>query len=127
VSRSIQWPRRRFGSDGGFLDALDFGPDLGGDHVAGIVGALVLAVVLAILVVVLLPLVVLVVEALVVLLASLALRRAWIVRAETLGPPPEIRVWRVRGPLRARSAVREVAGELRRGVPAEPEHAEVPL
>ena len=89
----------------------------------GLLLAIVIAIAVAFSIVILLPAILLVVETLFVVLASVAFGRAWRVRAQTLGPPPEIREWRVRGLFRSRAAVREVADELRRGVHAEPEHA----
>jgi hypothetical protein len=111
------------GGIGDFGSIGDIGPidsDLG-----GIIFGVLAVVLLAILIVVLLPFIVLVVEALVVLIASMFLRRPWIVTARTTEPPTETRQWKVRGPFRTRAAVREVADELRRGVEAAPEHAEV--
>jgi 4-hydroxybenzoate polyprenyltransferase len=91
-----------------------------GDALATLVIGIVLAVVLAALIVVFLPLVVFIFEALAVVVAAIALRRPWLVVASTLGPPPEERRWLVRGFLASRRAIREVASELRQGLPAEP-------
>jgi hypothetical protein len=119
VSRSIRWPRYRKTIDADWLDAplVNSAGDL-----PGIVGVIVVGVLAAILIVALLPVLALVLEALLVVVATLFLRRAWVVTARSTNPPEE-RAWRVRGLFRSRSAVREVADELQRGVRAAPEHA----
>jgi hypothetical protein len=124
VRRTIRWPRwRDFGDPTGWMDganALDFvsGP---GDLIASLAIAVFLAVVVAALIVLFLPLIVFVFEALAVVAAAIAFRRPWLVVASTSDSPSEERRWLVRGFLGSRGAVREVADELRRGVPAEPE------
>jgi hypothetical protein len=92
-----------------------------GDALASLVIGILLAVVLAALIVVFLPLIVFIFEALVIVVAAIALGRPWLVVASTLGPPPEERRWLVRGFLASRRAIREVASELRQGLPAEPQ------
>jgi hypothetical protein len=119
VSRSVRWPRYRKTIDADWLDApfVNSAGDL-----PGIVGAIVIGVLAAILIVALLPVLLLVLEAALVVVATLFLRRAWVVTARSANPL-EKREWRVRGLFRSRSAVREVADELQRGVHAKPEHA----
>jgi hypothetical protein len=121
VSRSVQWPRyRRFG-DRDLLDIpyLDLGP--GDDFLGGIVAAIAVVLIVALLIVVFLPLILFVVEVLFVVAGAMLAFRPWLVK--TVCPGSQIdRRWLVRGPLRARRAVREVADELAQGVRAEPEH-----
>jgi hypothetical protein len=123
VKRSIRWPELR---ESRFGDALDipFG-DIGFDDsiIGGIVAAVVIGIIVAVVIVVLLPVFLLLVELAIAVIGSMFLRRAWVVSAETPGPPFELKAWRVRGFWRTRAAVREVADELRRGVLAEPDHA----
>jgi hypothetical protein len=121
VSRGIRWPRLR---ERGSLDWLDFPTTFDTGDLGGVLAVIAIVLLLTVLVVVLLPFLVFLLELVVVVVASLILRRAWVVTARSLGPSPEVREWRVRGFLRSRAAVREVADELRRGVTAEPEHAE---
>jgi hypothetical protein len=110
------------------MDGLGDGLDLadgfmwidGDSIIGGVLLAVVVAVLVAILIVVLLPVLLLIVEAVFVVVATFAFRRTWTVSAQTLGPPPEARTWRVRGPIRSWRAVREVADELRLGVAAAP-------
>jgi hypothetical protein len=123
VSRHIRWPRMRKIGDFDLPDAFVW-LDGGDTVIGGIVITIAVAVLVAFLIVLLLPVVILVVEAIFVVVATIALRRTWVVSARTAGPPPEVRSWRVRGPLRSWRAVREVADELRRGVTAEPSIAE---
>jgi len=99
---------------------MDFGSGPG-DVVASLVIAVVLAVLVTALIVLFLPLILFAFEALAVVVAAVAFRRPWLVVASTSDPPPQERRWLVRGFLGSRRAVKEVAGELRRGVPAEPE------
>jgi hypothetical protein len=122
VSRAIRWPRfRRMDGLGDGLNLADGFMWLDGDSIiGGILLAVAVAVLVAILIVVLLPVLLLIVEVVFVLVATFMFRRTWIVTARTLGPPPEVRTWHVRGPIRSRQAVREVGDELSRGVPAAP-------
>jgi hypothetical protein len=77
-------------------------------------------VVVGLLVVVLLLLVVFAVELALLALAVAFLLRPWGLVAETDGPPPERREWRVRGWRGSKRAVAEAARELAQGVPAAP-------
>jgi hypothetical protein len=124
VRRSIRWPRRRdFGDLPAWTDwvsSMDV-PSGIGDALATLVIGIVLVVVVAALIVFFLPLIVFIVEALAVVVAAIALGRPWLVIASTLGPPPEERRWLVRGFLASRRAIKEVASELRQGLPAEPQ------
>jgi hypothetical protein len=64
-------------------------------------------------------------EALVIAAGLFLFAGPWRIEAATAGPPPELHSWHVRGLLRSRRAVREVATELERGDPdAAPEDAE---
>jgi hypothetical protein len=120
VSRSVEWPRWRRLGDGDLLDVpyLDLGP--GDDFLSGLLAAIALVLLVAVLIVIFLPLILFVLEALFVAAGAVFAFRPWLVKA--VCPLAHIdRRWLVRGPLRARRAVREVADELRRGVPAEPE------
>jgi hypothetical protein len=119
VSRSVRWPRYRNEIDVPDLPYLDFGPS--DDFFGGIVGAIVLVVLIGVLIVVFLPLILFALEALFVLAGAFLAFRPWLVTASAPSAGIE-RCWLVRGPLRARRAVREVANELAFGVPAEPEH-----
>jgi hypothetical protein len=124
---SNRWYRRprlrRIDADGfDVLDAatvLDFSD--AGSFVAGIVFSIVATVVLAVIVVALLPLILFLLEIPLVLALVFVVRRLWIVEAVSSGGT--FRAWRVRGWLRSRRAVREVARELETGVAAEPEEA----
>jgi hypothetical protein len=121
VSRSVQWPRYRRLGDRELLDIpyFDFGP--GDDLLGGILAAIAFVLIVAVLIVVFLPLVLFVFEVLFVVAGAMFAFRPWLVKA--VCPNAQIdRRWLVRGPLRARRAVREVADELARGVRAEPEH-----
>jgi hypothetical protein len=121
VSRSVQWPRYRRRGDRDLLDIpyFDLGP--GDDFLGGILAAIAFAVIVAVLIVVFLPLILFVLEAMFVGAGAMLAFRPWLVKA--VCPNSQIdRRWLVRGPLRARRAVREVADELARGVRAEPEH-----
>jgi hypothetical protein len=119
VSRSPRWPRYRDEID--FLDLpfIDVGP--ADDFFGGIVVGIVIVVLIAVLILAFLPLILFVLEALFVVAGAMLAFRPWLVRARAPGANLERR-WLVRGPLRARRAVREVADELERGVRAEPEH-----
>jgi hypothetical protein len=121
VSRHMRWPRlRRWTTDGwdvGPVDFLDVTDGLG-----GVIISIVAILIISGLILVLLPFILFVVEVPIVIAASIVFSRSWVVTARSLD---EVREWRVRGFLRSRAAVREVADELRRGVTAEPEHAEV--
>jgi hypothetical protein len=123
VSRSVRWPQFRARSG---LDLPDFSfVDVPSDSIiGGIIAAIVIGLLVAVLVIVLLPVFLLIVEGAFVIAATVFFRRTWVVTARCFMPPLE-REWRVRGVFRSRAAVREVAEELRRGVIAEPEHAEV--
>jgi hypothetical protein len=110
-------------------DGWDFMPiDMGsvGDGIGGIIATIVIVLVVTGLILLLLPLLLFVIEVPIAIAASIFFTRSWVVTAETVGAgdEPLYREWRVRGPLRSRAAVREVADELRRGVRAEPEYAE---
>ena len=123
VSRRIRWPRlRRWTTDGWSATPVDF-LDVA-EGVAGVIVSIVAILIVSGLVLVLLPFVLFVFEVPIAIAASIFLSRSWVVTARSIGPPPEVREWRVRGFLASRGAVREVADELRRGVRAEPEHAE---
>jgi hypothetical protein len=117
----VRWPRYRRIGDRDLLDIpyLDVGP--GDDFLGGILAAIAAALIIAVLIVVFLPLILFVLEVLFVLAGAMLAFRPWLVRA--VCPNSQIdRRWLVRGPLRARRAVREVADELAQGVRAEPEH-----
>lgn len=111
VSQSVSWPTQRFSTDLDDIPFIDVGPS---DGPLGV--ALAIAVV-TILFVVLLPFIVLGMEAVIVVLLTVLALRTWIVRAECGDAKQE---WQVRGFFRAHKAVREIAGELQRGVPAAP-------
>jgi hypothetical protein len=124
VSRSVRWPPFRARSG---LDLPDFSfVDIPSDDsiIGGIIAAIVIGLLVAVLIIVLLPIFLLIVEGAFVIAATLFFRRAWVVTARCSMPPLK-REWRVRGVFRSRAAVREVAEELRRGVTAEPEYAEM--
>ena len=123
VSRSVRWPqfRARSGLDLPDLSFVDVPSD---SIIGGIIAAIVSGLLVAVLIIVLLPIFLLIVEGAFVIATTLFFRRAWVVTARCSMPPLE-REWRVRGVFRSRAAVREVAEELRRGVTAEPEYAEM--
>ena len=121
VKRRLRWPRWRdpdiddvWGADSPFW--------LGGDAfgLVGLVFGVVFLLVVGLVIVLVLPLVVFVLEALLAVAAVLAFRGTWVVEAQTMGPPPEVRAWTVRGWRRSKQAAHEVVQELRAGVPAEP-------
>jgi hypothetical protein len=117
----VQWPRYRSlgGRDLMDIPYFDFGP--GDDFLSGILAAIAVVLIVAVLIVVFLPLILFVLEVLFVVAGAMLAFRPWLVKA--VCPDSQIdRRWLVRGPLRARRAVREVADELARGVRAEPEH-----
>ena len=91
--------------------------DFGGDDslIGGILLALAVAVVIGVVIVVLLPVFLLIVEVIFAVVATTVALRPWVVRATTVGPPADERTWGVRGFLRSRRAMAEVADELRRG------------
>jgi hypothetical protein len=115
ASRWYRRPRlRRFRGNG--LDLLDvpwFAVDDAGGFVAGLLVSILVVAVLAVLVVVLLPVILFVLEIPLVLALVFVVRRLWIVEAVSSGGTR--RAWRVRGWLRSRRAVREVARELETG------------
>jgi hypothetical protein len=121
VTRQMRWPHwRGWGDDAPWVDLpiVDFGGD---DSIIG--GVLLTIAVIAIvgaLIVVLLPVILLFFELVFAVLATIAALRPWLIRAATVGPPAAEQSWCVRGFLRSRRAVAEVADELRRGVHAEP-------
>ena len=121
VSRTVRWPRfRRFGDRDLFdIPYFDLGP--GDDFLSGILAAIAVVLIVAVLIVVFLPLILFVLEVLFVVAGAALAFRPWLVRAVCPGSQIDRR-WLVRGPLRARRAVREVADELARGERAEPEH-----
>ena len=91
---------------------------------AGIAFGVAFAVVIGVVVVIVVPLVLFVAELLLVLVAVLLLRGTWIVEARTAGPSATQKAWKVRGWLRGKRAVEEVASELRAGVEAAPAEGE---
>jgi hypothetical protein len=107
------------------LDGLSVPFDFGGDDIGGLIGGIVLGVVivvlLGVLVVVLLPIVLFILEIPLVLALVFVIRRLWII--EAISGSGERRAWHVRGWLRSRRAVHEVARELELGVTAEPEES----
>jgi hypothetical protein len=121
VSRQLRWPHwRGWDDDGPWADLPIF--DFGGDDslIGGILLAVTVALLIGVVIVVLLPVILLLGELALAVAATMVALRPWVVRATTVGPPVDERVWGVRGFLRSRRAVREVADELRRGVRAEP-------
>jgi hypothetical protein len=98
------------------VDVLDVA-----DGIGGVILSIVAILIVSGLILVLLPFVLFVFEVPIVIAASILFSRSWVVTARSID---EVREWRVRGFLRSRAAVREVADELRRGVTAEPESAE---
>ena len=118
--RSMDWADP-FYSGGGL--SFGGGSDLS-DIVAGLVITIVAAILFVLVVAFLLPALIFGGEAIIIVLGLLVLAAPWRVEATTGGPPEEEMSWRVRGVLRSRRAVREVAKELRHGVEAEPEDAE---
>jgi hypothetical protein len=126
VSRHLHWPQwHGWGDDGPWADLPLF--DFGGDDslIGGILLAVAVAVAIGVVIVVLLPVFLLIVEVVFAVVATTIALRPWIVRATTVGPPADERTWGVRGFLRSRRAVAEVADELRRGAVAEPAEWEV--
>jgi hypothetical protein len=123
-----RWYRRPRYRKLGVLDGLGDGLtyiDVPADDIAGILAAIVIGVVLtlvlSVLVAVLLPVVLFLLEVPIVLALVFVVRRLWIVEAISEGGRRN--AWRVRGWLRARRAVAEVADELERGLHAEPDEA----
>lgn len=119
VRRRLAWPRRReIGwDDVMWIDMSDF-------SLVGLVIGLVISLLVALVIVLLLPLVLFLVEALIVLAGVALLRGTWFIEASTAGIPPERKTWKVKGWVRSRRAVREVASELRAGVDAAPAEGE---
>jgi hypothetical protein len=102
------------------LDAVSLPVDGAGDSATILLGVVV-AIAVGVLVVFLLPFVLFVLEVPVVVALVFAIRRRWIVEAVSSGGTR--RGWFVRGWLRSRRAVDEVARELELGVEAEPDEA----
>jgi ABC-type multidrug transport system fused ATPase/permease subunit len=126
-----RWYRRpRYRSPDDFFEGLDASDgltflDVPFDEPVGFVGAvvigIVLTLVLAVVVAFLLPLVLFVLELPLVFALVFVIRRLWIV--EAVSESGVRHAWHVRGWRRSRRAVAEVAGELERGVRAEPDEA----
>jgi hypothetical protein len=121
VTRQLSWPHwRGWGDDSPWVDVplSDFGAD---DSVlGGILLAVTVVLLVGVVIVVLLPVILLLGEVILAVVATTVALRPWVVRATTVGPPVDERSWGVRGFLRSRRAMAEVADELRRGVTAEP-------
>jgi hypothetical protein len=106
------------------MGSLGAGDVVGGaDDLVGLLVGIVLTILLALLVGIIVAflaaVLLFVAEAIALGFLAYALGRGWIVEAETDGPPPERRTWRMRGWLRSRRVVRSVAQALARGeVPA---------
>jgi hypothetical protein len=123
VTRHLQWPHwRGWGDDDPLANVpfVDFGPDLGDSPLGGILLAVALFVAVGLLILILLPVILLLVEVILAVAATTIALRPWVVRGTTVGPPADERTWGVRGFLRSRRAMAEVADELRLGVHAEP-------
>jgi hypothetical protein len=121
ISRHLRWPHwRGFGDDDPWVDLpiVDFGAD--DSIIGGVLLTITVIVLVGVLIVVLLPVILLCFELVFAVVATLAALRPWLVRATTVGPPADEQSWCVRGFLRSRRAMAEVADELRRGVHAEP-------
>jgi hypothetical protein len=121
VSRQLHWPHWRGWDDDGpwaGLPLFDFGGD--DSLIGGILLAVTVALLIGVVIVVLPPVILLLVEVILAVVGTTIALRPWVVRATTVGPPADERTWGVRGILRSRRAVTEVADELRRGVVAEP-------
>jgi hypothetical protein len=103
VRRRLRWPPFRA-----------FGPDERHDWIAAASGDVVgfFVMVLALLVFFVVPLALFVVELALVLGAVVLLRGTWVIEASTAGPPPDQKTWNVRGVLRSRRVVGEVASQL---------------
>jgi hypothetical protein len=124
VERHFQWPGwrqlgRNFDEDELFEFTL-----LGDSSPIGIFVGFVLALLAALVIVLVLPLLLLIVEVALAVAAFLVFRGTWIVDSTTLGPPPERKAWKVRGPRRSKRAAEEVASELRAGLEAAPASGE---
>jgi hypothetical protein len=120
VTRHLRWPRWRGWDDDPWADLPVI--DLGGDDslIGGVLLTIAVIVLVGVLIVVLLPVILLFFEVVFAVVATIAALRPWLVRATTVGPPADEQSWCVRGFLRSRRAMAEVADELRRGVHAEP-------
>src|SRR6476620_8802702 len=119
VTRQLHWPHwRGWGDDSPWVDlpVLEFGGD--DSLIGGILLGVVVVLVVGAVIVVLLPVILLLVEVILAVVATTVALRPWVVRATTVGPPADERTWGVRGFLRSRRALAEVADELRRGVVA---------
>jgi hypothetical protein len=121
--RWFRRPRWRGGStEGGWLDILDVGSTADSLPALAVIVGIVL--VLGLFIFVVLPLLLLLGELVIVAAGAYVLGKPWFIEAETLGPPEELKVWRVRGWRRSRRAVDEVSRELYLGAEAEPADAE---
>ena len=118
--RRPRWRGWRRGSDeegggnGSSWGSFDLG---GGDDACGAILLVIAVVVAAILIgILLLPVLIFLGELVVLAVLAYVLGRWWVV-ADTEGPPPEQRIWRVRGGVRAQRFAQEVAVSIQtRGV-----------